>query len=253
MKIQVCSDLHLEFANNRNWLKYNPLIPKGDILIIAGDTYYLERNYAELDFINTVSKDFQRVYLIPGNHEYYGGFDISTALEPTYKEIKKNVFMVNNMAIELKGVKFIFSTMWSKIKRYILEIMNGMMDFQKIKYKGEKFNINHFNEIHETAFGFISKEIKSAGKKIVVTHHLPSEKCNISEFKGSVLNEAFCVDKTNSILDNEIDYWIYGHSHRNLVDFKIGNTIMTTNQFGYIGWGEHHSFDYEKIIKIDML
>jgi len=161
MKIQICSDLHLEFANNREWIKQNPLIPKGDILIIAGDTFYLERKYEDLDFIKKVSDEFESVFLIPGNHEYYGGFDISNALESTYREIKENVLMINNNKIEIKGIDFIFSTMWSKIQRNISEVMTGMMDFRKIKFKDEKFNIDHFNELHELAFKFITESVKS--------------------------------------------------------------------------------------------
>ncbi|SDI01294.1 hypothetical protein SAMN04488062_12018 [Flavobacterium omnivorum] len=37
IKIQYCSDLHLEFLDNRKWVLENPIIPKGDILILAGD------------------------------------------------------------------------------------------------------------------------------------------------------------------------------------------------------------------------
>jgi len=251
MKIQICSDLHLEFANNRDWLKKNPIKPKGEILIIAGDTYHLDRDYNKLDFIKKVSDDFKHVYLIPGNHEYYGGFDVSTALESTCIEIKENVLMLNNQIVELEDTKLIFSTMWSKIQKNILEVMRGMMDFRKIRFKEEKFTVNHFNEIHKVAFEFLSKEVKSKGKKIVITHHLPSSECNIEEFEGRVLNEAFCVEKTNFILNHEIDFWVYGHSHRNLKDFKIGETKMITNQFGYVGWNEHHSFNYEKVIEIE--
>lgn len=38
LKLQYISDLHLEFPDNREWLKENMIIPKGDILLIAGDT-----------------------------------------------------------------------------------------------------------------------------------------------------------------------------------------------------------------------
>jgi predicted phosphohydrolase len=251
MKIQICSDLHLEFAKHRDWLNDNPLIPAADILIIAGDTYYLEMDYAKLDFINKVSNDFDKVYLIPGNHEYYGGYDISTALEPTCKEIKQNVFMLNNQLIQIDGVTLIFSTMWSKIENYIPEIMQWMTDFKKIKYKGKKFTTDQCNEIHELAFRFITDAVKSEGKKVVVTHHLPSSKCTSEEFKHSPLGDAFCVDKTEFIMDSNIDFWVYGHSHRNLNDFKIGNTELITNQFGYIAWNEHVSFNYGKVIEIE--
>ncbi|GAB1858228.1 metallophosphoesterase [Flavobacteriaceae bacterium MHTCC 0001] len=250
MKIQICSDLHLEFTNNRAWLSDNPLVPKGDILIVAGDTYYLEKDFSELDFIKNVSDDFEQVFLIPGNHEYYGGFDAKTALEPMKKEVLENVFLVNNYSVKIDNVNFIFSTMWSKIERNILDIMRGMVDFRRIRFGETLLSVNDFNEIHEKAFEFITDEVSKEGRKVVVTHHLPSEECNVDEFKGSVLNNAFCVDKTSFILNNDIDYWVYGHSHRNMGDFKIGNTKMMTNQLGYVGMNEHYSFNNQKIIEI---
>ena len=85
----------------------------------------------------------------------------------------------------------------------------------------------------------------------MITHHLPSIECNVPEFKNSILNDAFCIDKTNFILNNDISSWIYGHSHRNLNDFKIGNTKMLTNQFGYLQFNENRNFDYQKTITLE--
>ncbi|WP_299683680.1 metallophosphoesterase [uncultured Dokdonia sp.] len=250
MFIQICSDLHLEFIQNRTWIKDHPLVPKGDILVIAGDTFYIDEKLGALDFIKKVSDDFEAVYIVPGNHEYYGGYNIATALQTTHESISKNVFLVNNYSETINGVHFVFSTLWSRIQKNILAIMRGMTDFRKIQFNKEKFTINHFNEIHDACFEFIKREVKKEGKKIVVTHHLPSNLCNVNEFKDSVLNDAFCVDKTNFILNSTIDYWVYGHSHRNLKDFKIGNTQMITNQLGYIGKMEHSRFNLEKVIEL---
>ena len=250
MKVQICSDLHLEFSNNRKWFNKNPLIPKGEILIIAGDTYYLNRNFGKLKFIKQVADSFEQVYLIPCNHEYYEGFDVSTGLSPFELKIKDNVTLLNNKSIHINGVKFVFSTFWSLIQHNIIPIMNGMVDFRRIQFQDKPFNINHFNDLHDKAFEFVSNEVKGTEKTVVVTHHLPSQLCNSEEFKDSPLTEAFCVEKTNFIFDSEVDYWIYGHSHRNKVDFNIGNTTMLTNQFGYIGWNEHIHFQYDKVIEI---
>lgn len=41
MKIQYCSDLHMEFRENMRFMKSMPLEPVGDVLIIAGDIGYL--------------------------------------------------------------------------------------------------------------------------------------------------------------------------------------------------------------------
>lgn len=250
MKIQICSDLHLEFSSNRKWLKEHPLQPDGDILLIAGDSYYLNRDYKKLDFIKKAADQFDQVFLIPGNHEYYEGFDVATALHPFEFSIFDNVTILNNQAVEMGGVKFIFSTFWSLIKENIGPIMYGMVDFKRIQYKGEKLGIDHYNSLHQAAFEFVSNEIDDTKSNIVISHHLPSIHCNSEEFLGSPLNEAFCVEKTDFIEANPIDYWIYGHSHRNLPEFSLGGTKMLTNQFGYVAWEEHQFFKYDRVIEV---
>lgn len=41
MKIQYCSDLHMEFHENMRLMKSLPLEPVGDVLVIAVDVGYL--------------------------------------------------------------------------------------------------------------------------------------------------------------------------------------------------------------------
>lgn len=37
MKLQYCSDLHLEFQGNKKFLKNFPIKPEGEMLLLAGD------------------------------------------------------------------------------------------------------------------------------------------------------------------------------------------------------------------------
>ena len=75
--------------------------------------------------------------------------------------------------------------------------------------------------------------------------------CTAEEFKGSIINGAFTVELGDYILDSDIDYWIYGHSHRN-IDTQIGRTHILSNQLGYVDYNEHliNGFNPGKMFEI---
>jgi hypothetical protein len=52
MKIQYCSDLHLEFPANKIYLRANPIKPEGEILLLAGDIIPFVEMEKENDFFN---------------------------------------------------------------------------------------------------------------------------------------------------------------------------------------------------------
>lgn len=250
MKIQICSDLHLEFPANRKWLEKNPIDAVAETLIIAGDTHYLGNDYSKLDVIKRMSDEFKQVYLIPGNHEFYGGYDFDWAGRSFNENIFENVHMVNNHMVEQEGVKLIFSTLWSLIHIHIREVTRGMADFRLIQKRREHITVDDYNAAHESCFAFLENAVAEPGKKVVITHHLPSNACNAEEFKNSLLNEGFMVDKTSFIENSDIDYWIYGHSHRNKAEFQLNGTKMVTNQLGYTEYSEGYGFQAAKFIEI---
>ena len=72
MKIAICSDIHLEFGSL-------PLLNNAgaDVLVLAGDimmakhSINLERSLNYHKFFEHVSKEFDYVIYVPGNHEHY--------------------------------------------------------------------------------------------------------------------------------------------------------------------------------------
>ena len=113
MKINLASDLHLEFA---------PMtLPGGDVLILAGDIAEAKRilhDYhstrvepytpGELryyDFFEYECAKYNRVFYVMGNHEHYHG-----RFDQTYDNLKgvlpANVTLLENEVVEHNGVMF---------------------------------------------------------------------------------------------------------------------------------------------------
>jgi predicted phosphohydrolase len=243
MQIQYASDLHLEFPDNRSYLAEHPLETEGDVLLLAGDICPFKTIDAYGWFFDRLAKNYQRTYWIPGNHEYYGT-DLSEKCGSFCEPIRDNVFLVNDHAETIDGIRFIFSTLWTKIspmKRWAIE--RGMNDFRLIRFGHKLLNADIYNELHENSLGFIKQELRSSQKKVVMTHHIPTLQFYPPEYIGSSINQGFAVDLDNLILETEPDVWLYGHHHRNISEFNIGKTRMLTNQLGYVRAEEHLSFD----------
>lgn len=255
MKIQFASDLHLEFWENSRWLKDNPLIPVGDILILAGDIGYLDHEiYSKHPFWNWCAENYNETIVVPGNHELYKSYDINDLSEGWELKVRNNVRCVYNKRLHLGGIDLICSTLWAEIPlsdAYFTE--KAVTDFRRIR-DGEKFlSWKRFNEEHRKCVDFISKSItgSQAKTKIVVTHHVPSFQLMAEEFRGSMINGAFTSNLDKMIENLPIDYWIYGHSHR-IIESKIGSTIMLTNQLGYVFANEHKDFNRKKFLEINI-
>ena len=221
-------------ANNEDSIRIRPPSEKaGDILVLAGDIGYLgDDNYVKHPFWELVADQFEQVLVVPGNHEFYKYYDISSLQEGELVQIRSNVKVYYNAIVNMGDVDMILSTLWAHIPlQDAFATESGVTDFHRIMFEGETITFEQFN------------------KELVVTHHVPSFQLSSPDFKGSRINGAFVSNEDDFIETCGADYWIYGHSHRN-IDKLIGKTQCVSNQLGYVFAREHQSFDSRKMFNL---
>lgn len=255
MHIQIISDLHLEFEENRRWIKANPLIPVGEVLLIAGDIVTDQDSDLADDFYASLADKFPLIITTMGNHEFYGGF-LDYAY-PSYEEkLGHNIYKLNNAVNIYKDVKFIVSILWSRVSDENKGLIkNKLSDYHQIKSPSqEKINISvdDTNRLHHLSLDFIIKELEKPfnGKTVVMTHHIPSFETIGLDRRFSNIREAFCTDLEDVMLTYpQIQLWVHGHAH-DFSQIKLHNTIVTRNPLGYVERDEHKDFRLDYRVKI---
>lgn len=210
MRIQFASDIHLEFRENREFIRSGVFRVAGDILILAGDVYYLDENLLrQCDLLKWASDNYEQTLLIPGNHEYYLHSDVVERGDTWKLSVFSNVAYYQNQVVSVNNTDIILSTLWSYIRsENEMAVFNGINDFRLISYNGGIFSTKDFNEEHRKCLSFIKQKIQESTAQhiVVVTHHVPTFKAVASQHKSSCLNDAFACELKDFIAENPIDY-----------------------------------------------
>ncbi len=254
MKIRVISDLHLEF--NEDYFSLSP-IPDVDCLIVAGDLHTDPHKAIEW----LVKNKEKNTIFVAGNHEFYS--KNKNTMEEIYETLKtecyKNgiIFLQNEVAI-INNVKFMGCTLWTD---YMLDydpllskaIANNFMnDFihilsNKSKHYSKTITPEIIVEEFDKSKTFLESELNKdfSGKKVVITHHLPSRKSIAKKYLNSQLNPAF--GSNLDYLFENVDIWIHGHTHTN-TNYISNNTRVICNPRGY--GTENPEFNEKGIINV---
>lgn len=236
-EIQIASDLHIEYKNNKVPNAFDYITPKAKNLILAGDigTFY---KYDQLfGFIKQLEPYFMNIIYVLGNHEYYKpviGLNEEDVTPLTMGEIRNlakkmqtdipNLWILDNATVRIGNYCIIGCTLWSDIKiglpRHIVKI-HGMTT---------KIYANKFSD----GVKFIQEEIrkcKEKGRKaIVVTHYMPTYSI-LSKERTFHKYASLYASNLDHLISNPVDTWICGHIHRNF-DIIINGTRLVSNQRG---------------------
>lgn len=237
--VQFCSDLHLENCGE-DPIDFSAIIrPEAKILALLGDIGYPAESHYE-DFLAYCSKNFQHVFVITGNHEYYSRYhaemkDIDDLIDHICSGYP-NVKFLNRRSEVIGNHRFIGATLWSEIPEEHSEYLtNYMSDYRMIYRDGKPLTTKASTELHHSDLGFIKTELASATQHdqvaIVLTHHTPiMNGTSGPKYANSLSRYAFGTD-LQFLFTARLRYWLCGHTHYNF-NITIGETTVTSNQRG---------------------
>lgn len=234
------SDVHLELYKTDF-----PVIRgayTNDILIIAGDLLILRNIDTYKPFLVSLSKKFNKIYWIPGNHEYWGSSnletfeEIATNIKSWLKTNKLHNIIFDKHIVDHEN-KLVGCTLWTSLnsgnERVISmasEVMNDYVNMSRTPYDLlEQFKLDYYFLRDNVGEGYT-----------VFTHHAPSYTSVFSTSKEPV-RHFYASNLEEFVIKKKPKYWIHGHIHKSQ-DYLIKNTRVLANPHGYNGI-EHNNFD----------
>lgn len=212
MKLNILSDLHLEFSP----LPHSKT--DADVIVLAGDIHLGTKG---LDWAKQFDKP---VIYVAGNHEYYGDIYECVHGKLTTESKGTNVHFLENKDVVIDGVRFLGCTLWTDFNLFgspPLSKINAralMNDYRAIKMRNdtERLHPDDTEFFHNTSVKWLHEKLREncALKTVVVTHHAPSILS---------VDKKYLTDATTPAFASKLDYlgnyksalWIHGHVHNN--------------------------------------
>jgi len=234
MRLQILSDLHLEFGTVK--------IPQtdADTVVLAGDIHLGRegRRWAQKQF-----PDKPVVYVL-GNHEFYRN-SLPGLTELLIQETEgSHICVLENSSVEINGFTFLGCTLWtdfqlSGIPTAAMPTAERIMsDYSLIRFNPDHRLLRAADtvRVHLESVAWLRTALAGCDRSrtIVVTHHAPSQRSEALYYADSPLKSAFASNLDSLIESSGVPLWIHGHTHYN-VDYVLGSTRVLTNQRGYAG------------------
>jgi len=264
MKIQLASDLHLEFIQS-TFPGERLIVPAAgaDALVLAGDIAI------GTQAISLFANWPVPVLYLAGNHEFY-----SQAFDEMRVELREaakgtSIRFMDNDVVELEGVRFLGTTLWTDYKLY-----SEMAPSTVMAYADRELNDHHEIRVgnngrftpekalqeHEQSRNWLGRQlaIPYEGKTVVVTHHGPHPLSVHPRYVDDYLSAAFVSDLSDFLA--EADFWLHGHVHDSF-DYATCGSRVVANPRGYpmnvnharkVGDLKFENPDFQETLLIDL-
>lgn len=235
MKIQIASDLHLEFLQ-QSFPGERLIRPAAgaDVLVLAGD---IGNGTQAIELF----KDWPvPVLYVAGNHEFYGAQMEQVHADLRAAALGTSVMFLDNDTADFGGVRFLGTTLWTD---YLLErnrtqkqLMENaelrIRDHYAIRCGDGLFTAAQALAQHVLSRAWLARELGTLynGTTVVISHHGPHPLSVHPRYVGEALNAAF-VSNLSGLLP-KANLWIHGHVHDSF-DYSVSGCRVIANPAGY--------------------
>ena len=232
MKIQLLSDLHVEFAD------YPYPDCDCDVVVLAGDIHLKDKGF---QWAREHIKDTPVIYVL-GNHEYYG--HIYPKLTQELKELAAgtNIHVLENDSVTIDGVNFFGCTLWTNFELFGNARITGHLcqqlvtDYLKIRRLPTYSKIRSLDvaSINKVSVQWLNEalELHDGQTNVVVTHHGPSLQSIPPHRRDEMISAAYVSNLEHLIREKQPECWLHGHVHSSS-DYSIGDCRVVCNPKGY--------------------
>lgn len=233
LSFQLFSDIHLELLSSSTLPK---IPPKAPYLFLAGDIGGIKNpNYVK--FLDYCSDNWDKVFYVFGNHEFYNRHSIQTVIAKTQQLMGKytNVYLLNDSYVELDDCVIYGFVGWT---RSIFSTTNSakdqLNDYRYISTRNGQLTISQQNDHANAGIRLFKDFIDSYNekKKIIVMTHFPPIQHNMDD---SPLKNYYAWQNllgTEQIDASNVVCWMSGHTH-DPHDLIINNIRYVNNPIGY--------------------
>mgnify|MGYP003387334638 CR=1 FL=1 len=197
-----------------------------------------------------MNRHFKKVFLITGNHEYYGNHidKVDDYIRHLVRNLG-NVVFLQNEAYEWNGIVWIGSTLWTAVKENTpRRVLLQYNDFGMIR----GMTLECYNALHKKAVVFLESTIKKQKSPVVViTHHLPLKELVLPEYQKEeykAMAQYYSSD-CSLVVGERVVLWVYGHTHKGSVQEWRGVSFVCA-PLGYRGETPEESVEYSKTVLV---
>lgn len=214
--LQYVSDLHLDVKN-----KIPRIVDMCPDIVLCGDVGVPD-NPNVVKFIDTMCKQFVRVFWVPGNHDY--------ACSPVYSpsKVAKYRYMLMNMANKYDNM-FILDKNFHTI-RDGLKIVGTTLWSDPPKDDTMKW-IEH-GRIHNEELSWLKNQMNTHDKVVVATHYVPTFQLIEQKYRDYGVNNRWWFTDLDPMLRRPIVAWLCGHTHSKMTK-TINGVQCCVNAIGY--------------------